>query len=161
MKLEWRVFLDTFSVVAVPLAGLYQWWNARFRSQLKADFEILESLASLGREEDNYKIVKAHVDSTITKAYACGRSPDSNQPNPNHVNRVDFILSAVFFLGAALWTWELVGVGINWRRILIAVGFAFSGLFALVNVLHKKAVSQKVIRILEKESPCSDATPVT
>ena len=43
-------------------------------------------------------------------------------------------------------------MGINWWRILIAVGFACSGLGAFFNVIHKKRVSQNVEATYAKES---------
>lgn len=155
MKTDWKLALDALTIFGGALAWAYQWWNARFRSQLKADFEILKLLEPLGQEEDNYRIVKAHIDATIAKAYACGRPRGANQESreeANHINTADLVLGIIFLFGSVLWTWELLEVGINWWRILIAVGFAFSGLGALFKVMHKKRVSQNVEATYANES---------
>jgi hypothetical protein len=155
MEINWKLLLDALTIFGGALAWGYQWWNARFRSQLKGDFEILKSLEPLGQDEDNYRIVKAHIDATIAKAYACGRVRESNQVirgEPSHINRIDLILSIIFLLGSALWTRELIEVGINWWRILIALGFASSGLGALFNVIHKNRVSKNVEATYTKEA---------
>ena|SRR5215213_1647420 len=98
MKTDWKLVLDALTIFGGALAWAYQWWNARFRSQLKGDFEILKSLEPLGQEEDNYRIVKAHIDATIAKAYACGRVRGSNQvarDESSHINRMDLILCII------------------------------------------------------------------
>jgi hypothetical protein len=154
MENKWKLMLDGLTIFGGAFAWAYQWWNVRFRTQLKADFEILKSLEGVGKEQDNYRIVKAHIDETIAKAYACGRAKKSNQSKmSNHVNRIDLTFSLVFLSSSALWIWELILLGPNWWRALIALGFAFSGIVALFNVLHKRTVSRKVDAIVACQSP--------
>lgn len=155
MKTDWRLLLDAFTIFGGALAWVYQWWNVRFRSQLKSDFEILKLLAPIGQEESNYRIVKAHIDATIVKAYACGRHRRVSQTGKgetSHLNIVDLTLAIIFLVGSIVWTVELIEVEITWWRILIAVGFAFSGLGAFFNVMHKRRVSQSVEATYVQES---------
>lgn len=147
MNVDWKLLLETFSVICGALAGVYQWWNTRFRSKLKTDLEILKSLESLGQEENSYKIVKAYIDATITKAYACGHSKKSNRigfAESHQVNVVDLFFCLLFLVGSALWLWEIFEAGLVWWRVLISIGFAFVGFIALFNVVHKRHVSQSV-----------------
>src|ERR1051325_3313478 len=143
--MDTKLLLDSFTAICGALAGVYQWWNTRFRSRLKTDLEILKSLEPLGQEEANYKIVKAYIDATITKAYACGHSKTSNQAGEAYpVNLIDLIFCVLFFLGSILWIWRIAEVGVVWWRILISSGFAFVGFIALFNVIHKRHVTQVV-----------------
>ncbi len=145
MNVDAKFLLDSFTAICGALAGVYQWWNTRFRSRLKTDLEILKSLEPLGQEEANYKIVKSYIDATITKAYACGLSKKSNQTDEAYqVNVLDLIFCILFFSGSILWIWEIAEVGLVWWRILISSGFAFVGFIALFNVIHKRHVTQGV-----------------
>ena len=147
MNVNGKLLLDSFTVICGALAGVYQWWNTRFRSRLKTDLEILKSLEPLGQKEANYKIVKAYIDATITKAYACGHPKKSNRvgiAEAYRVNVIDLFFCVLFLLSSILWIWEIGEVGLVWWRILISSGFAFVGFIALFNVIHKRHVTQGI-----------------
>lgn len=148
MSSDVQLLVQIYTVFAGSLAGLYQWWNGKFRSELKADFEILRSLQELSHDDANYLIVKAHIDATISKAYACGRNTKMNGVSAGkffHLNWVDVMCFLVFLGGAVLWSVELFDGGISWRRVLLTAGFAFSTLMAVFRILHKRRVAKTAI----------------
>jgi hypothetical protein len=154
----WKLSIETLSIVVGALASVYQLWNARFRTQLKSDLDILKSLMAFDNEDENSKILKAHIDYTIGKAYACGSKHSSHTSKTAHINRMDLGFGLLFLILFILWMGETLEFGNTWWRILLAGAFAFSCMLALLNVVHKRGVSQKValgaelVRAVEGES---------
>jgi hypothetical protein len=146
MEINWKLSLDALSIFGGALAWVYQYRNVRFRGELKADLEILKALEDLDKEKENHRIVKAHIDATISRAYAYGHSRKANQANRTiHINRIDFGFGLIFLLSAGLWTWELIVSGVDWSRVLIAGGFAICGIIALFNAWHKRGVTKTLL----------------
>src|ERR1051325_10648747 len=114
-----KLSIDTLTIIGGALAWIYQFWNTRFRTQLKADFEILKTLETLGHEAQNYKIVKTHIDNTISKAYACGHSQIYKTARW-HVNLIDLIFGICFLSVFVVWIVQLFKFGSVWWRVLIA-----------------------------------------
>jgi hypothetical protein len=122
VNIEWKLIIDTLTIFGGALAWLYQWRYGWFRANLRSDLDILKELESLGKEEKNYKILKAHIDATIIKQYSCPHSSRWHK-----VFQKDFILGMLFLIGSFGWIWHIVQAGFTWWRVLIAISFAFTG----------------------------------
>ena len=133
MMNDLETIFKALSIVGGALAWLYQWRNLRFRSNLKADLEILRSLESLGSEERNYKILKAHIDSTIVQAYS-----SSHTKNVNKERKFDYIFSGIFLILSILWTIYAAKDEFMWWEVLIASFFAIVCISALFDGIIRK-----------------------
>jgi hypothetical protein len=134
--------LKFITILGGAWAWLYQWRNLRFRSNLKTDLEILKSLEPSGKEEREYKILKAHINTIIAKAYS-GAHPQKRRK----LYWFDLFQGLLFLTGSFAWTVDALAGGLDlkseWWRLLIALLFAFVGFASILNGLNRKHVHER------------------
>src|SRR5678815_926538 len=136
-----RLLLDAFVVSSTAFAGVYQWWKYRFRNELQVDLEILNSIKGLPKEEENYKLLKAHVDNLLPKAYNGVQFGELIKAF-KYVNPMDLVLVILFLLSALIWLLAFFKRG--WHYGVVAVLFAICGIQSLFITLHRGQVKQSL-----------------
>ena len=125
--------LQVLGIVGGAVISAYKVLQLRkdSRSHLKTDLTILKSLDPT---DPNYRVVKAHVDATITKLYS---PPGTSRLKDLVADPFSLVLGIAMFIGFGIWSAYLFRNGFSWWGVLTAV-FAASGITGIIEAFTRK-----------------------
>src|ERR1039457_4758679 len=122
-NIDYELVLKIFGVIAAVVAAVYQFRNVKLspRSSIKTDLEILKLLDS---DDENYILIKNHIDRSIKRIYRIRKE------NKFKIYSIPlFIMGILFLLGFSVWTYYISRNGFSYWSLL-------TGFFAIAGIVY-------------------------